>query len=84
MSPYRVQYNESEYDILNYIFFYKNIKKKQNTFETLENLKKHSEKNKRNNSKNHLLFCIMYKFHNSYFIFVYVYIYTYIFIYLII
>ena len=37
MSPYRVQYNESEYDIKIYNFLYKSTKK-TNTFEKLENV----------------------------------------------
>ena len=86
MSPYRLQYNESESNINKYNFFYKSTKhvkilsvcwKCSIIFEKL-NIKKRK-----------LLFCIMYKFHNSYFnfciIFVILYfisLYFYIFIYL--
>ena len=38
MLPYRVQYNESEYDIKNYNLFYRIGQQCQNTFNVLENL----------------------------------------------
>ena len=62
MFPYSVKYIESEYDIQNNDLLYKIDQTYQNTFEMLENSKKF---------KNiELLFCILYKLHNPYFIFV--------------
>ena len=61
MFPYRVEYTESESDIQNNDLFCKNTK---NT-KTLSKLWKVFEQIK----KIKFLFCIMYKFHNSYFVF---------------
>ena len=64
MSPYRVQYTESESDIKNYNFLYKNTKKAKTR-------SKQNEKWKiskiQNFQKKQFLFGIMYTFHNSYF-----------------
>ena len=62
MFPHRVKYTESESDIQNSYLFYKKHQKCQNTFEFLENCRKSK------NQKNEKVLCIMYKFHNSYFV----------------
>ena len=64
MSPYRVQYNEYEYDINIYSFLYKNTKHAKILSKTWKMFEKHE------NVENliYFLFCIMYKVHNSYFI----------------
>ena len=64
MFPYRVKYNESEYDIQNNDLLYKIHKKYQNTFAILENV---GNVRKRNHNLK-MLFCVLYKLHNSYFV----------------
>ena len=59
MLPYRVQYNESEDDIQNNNLFYKNTKNAKILSNFWDFLK--IEKIK-------VLFCIMYRLYNSYFI----------------
>ena len=62
MFPYRVQYTESASDIQNYNLFYEIGPTCQNIFELLKN--GDISKTKRTNQKL-IIFCIMYKFHNS-------------------
>ena len=80
MSPYRLQYNESESNIKIYNLLCKNT----NNAKTVSNSLIFSKIEQFKKLK--ILLCIMYKFHNSYFIILYVYIsiylYFYIFIYL--
>ena len=59
---YIVKYNESESDIQNTHLLYKNTKKYPKYFRTIQIFKN----NKSNQHKR--LFCILYKFHNSYFV----------------
>ena len=70
MLPYRVQYNEFEYDIKNYNLLHKIAKNAKilsicwiigEFFQT-------KNRKLKNVQKLHFLFCIMYKFHNSYFV----------------
>ena len=65
MSPYRLQYNESESNIKNYNSLYKNNKKTK----TLSKKKQKKQKISKiqNFQKSKILFCILYTFHNSYF-----------------
>ena len=63
MFPYRVKYTESESDIQNNDLLYKINPKYQNTFDLLENVGKFEKEQKK-----HVLFCSMYKLHNSYFV----------------
>ena len=60
MFPYTVKYTESEYDIQNND---KTPQECQNTFDFLDILKKSKKP-----QKLHFLFCIVYEFHNSYFV----------------
>ena len=62
MSPYRLQYNESESDIKKFNFLYKNTKKTEH-FRFFVKVSKIE-----NFQKPNLIFYSMYKFHNSYFI----------------
>ena len=65
MFPYRVKYTESKSDIQNNDLLYKAHQQCQNTFEHLETFGK-----TRNQSIKHkVLFCYMYNFHNSMFVF---------------
>ena len=67
MFPYTEKNTESESDIQNNNLFYKIDPKCQNTFiclETFGNCPKMFE----NVQKLRFIFCIMYKFHNSYFV----------------
>ena len=72
MSPYRLKYNESESDIKNYNFLYKNTKKAKTLskktifFDFLGFGGKISKI--QNFQKPKFLFCILYTFHNSYFL----------------
>ena len=65
MSPYRFQYNESESDIQNFNFLYKNTKKAKTLSKTL---KKWKVSKIQIVQKPNILFCILYTFHNSYFL----------------
>ena len=65
MFPYRVKSAESEYDIQNSNFLYKINQKHQNTFDVFEFVWKRS---KRRIKHIKLLLCILYNFHNSYFV----------------
>ena len=82
MFPYRVKYNESEYDIQNNDILYKIDQQYQNTFELCFLLEKFREKLKRIK----LLFCYMYNLYNSIFVFfvniVFCFLYYYIYIYI--
>ena len=59
MFPYRVQYNESEYDMQNNNLFHKIDQQHQNTFELLDTFEKQIK-------KLNISFCIIYNFHNTY------------------
>ena len=61
MFPYTEKYTESESDIQNNDLLYKIDQQCQNTFEILE-------KWKIRKIKNQILFCNIYKLHNSYFV----------------
>ncbi len=65
MFPYRVKYTESESDIQNYNLFYNNTKNAKilsKMWKTIRTFEKIYIK------KVIVLFCNMYKFHNSYFV----------------
>ena len=64
MFPYTEKYTESESDIQNNDLLYKIDQNCQNTFDFLENVGKLLI-----NSKNQCFCCILYKLHNSYFVF---------------
>ena len=65
MFLYRVKYTEPGYDIENNDLLYKIQQQHQTTFEMLENSEKEKEKY---STVSKFLFCIIYKFHNSYFV----------------
>ena len=62
MFPYTVNYTDSESDIQNNDLLYK-IQQHQNIFDILEMFEKIKD-----NKQNKCLVCIVYKFHNPYFI----------------
>ena len=68
MSPYRAQYTESESNITNNHFLYKNTQnaKTLSIFKMLGHFRKQLKQLK--NQKLKIVFCILYKLHSSYFI----------------
>ena len=64
MFPYRVKFTESEYDIQNNDSLYKIDPKYQNAFEDLEKFGIFWKIERKNN----ILFCYIYRLHNSYFV----------------
>ena len=63
MFSYRVKYTESESDIQNYTFFYKNTKNAK----ILSNFGNFLETNRKIENKKKDLFCNMYELYNSIF-----------------
>ena len=68
MFPHRVQNNESEYDIQNNNFFYNIAKHAKTLSDFCKMMNICVQKTIEKKEKHKILFCIMYKFQNSYFV----------------